>query len=651
MAELRAFVGHSFLRADADLIRAFLDHFRTLERAGIGFTWEHAEEAEALALSEKVLRKIEDKNVFIGICTRKEYATDGSNITRIRPYFFGKHSNFQCKTSDWIIQEIGLAVGRQMSIVLFLEEGVREPGGLCGDMEYIRFSRERPKDCFDKFLEMLTGLKPKTEDARGVEAEPPETEEEEEDEEEETGASHTVNLEPKPSWSSDDYEKGAMRSILRGDSTALERIDAAYKASDFAEGDACVIWEAKIEHLRILFEKAGDFDKIKRLADENPHIPQVIYFLGSAYEEFQDFARAAEKMEKAAQLTEDEETRVRYLSQAAFQYVRLNEHRHANELLNEVRRRAAANLVCMKILVSTLKMVAEYKKDVTSQLALLEHKIDEMPNDVEARFSLAYLHSQNDNDDMALFHYERIPVVHRDSGTWNNLGVSYGEVGIPVREVRAFRKSAEDRNTLAMSNLGNKLLNIGFFDEANDLCKEAMALPSYDKNVLHLLHRLQAVDDEEEKKLTEALEKVGVKAEFYRELGRCIVDKTPETIADRWTTREGELRAELANDELKLKGNYEKPTGALSSMFIGGLATPASEKYEIEFSGHLRGRMFIGTVVRKREGGPATLLGDLPWKTLMHLSADGMILNVMEDVSSAEPTFYEMRAQPQKGSA
>ena len=83
MAELRAFVGHSFLKSDESVVRAFLDHFRTLEKAGVDFTWDHAEEAEAVPLSNKVLAKVEGKNVFIGICTKKECAIEDSKLKRI----------------------------------------------------------------------------------------------------------------------------------------------------------------------------------------------------------------------------------------------------------------------------------------------------------------------------------------------------------------------------------------------------------------------------------------------------------------------------------------------------------------------------------------------------------------------------------------
>ncbi len=69
MARLKAFVGHSFNEEDEDVIRTFLKHFDSLK--DIGFEWEHAERAEAKELAVKVREKMEGKNLFIGIFTRK----------------------------------------------------------------------------------------------------------------------------------------------------------------------------------------------------------------------------------------------------------------------------------------------------------------------------------------------------------------------------------------------------------------------------------------------------------------------------------------------------------------------------------------------------------------------------------------------------
>jgi hypothetical protein len=67
MQDVQAFVGHSFRPEDRALIQVFIDHFRTLAHSYPGFSWDHAEKAEAVPLAQKVLEKIDGKNVFIGL--------------------------------------------------------------------------------------------------------------------------------------------------------------------------------------------------------------------------------------------------------------------------------------------------------------------------------------------------------------------------------------------------------------------------------------------------------------------------------------------------------------------------------------------------------------------------------------------------------
>jgi hypothetical protein len=110
-------------------------------------------------LAAKVLKLIDDKNVFIAICTRKQRSIAPNQLSPIffpRGFLKGRSDQFLWKTSDWIIQEIGLAIGRGLRVVLLLEAGVEKPGGLQGNIEYIEFSRDSPEACFTKILEMVT---------------------------------------------------------------------------------------------------------------------------------------------------------------------------------------------------------------------------------------------------------------------------------------------------------------------------------------------------------------------------------------------------------------------------------------------------------------------------------------------------------------
>jgi hypothetical protein len=228
MQGLRAFVGHSFSDQDKPLVSIFCEHFDNLAKAHLGFTWDHAIEAEPSPLSDKVLAKIEGKNVFIGICTKNELAIrDGS----LRPTFLRKDMrsaaarDFRWKTSDWIIQEIGLAVGRKMSIIIFLEEHVREPGGLYGNIEYIPFSRANPQASFDKLLQMLLSVSPKEPIASTADAEPALSEEKK------LAEDAGIDLEPTPEWTKDQYHSAMVRVVIDGNKDALERISSSYRAS------------------------------------------------------------------------------------------------------------------------------------------------------------------------------------------------------------------------------------------------------------------------------------------------------------------------------------------------------------------------------------------------------------------------------------
>ena len=67
MSKISAFVGHSFIEDDKEVVANFLQYFDRLKALVTGFTWDHAELAEPKILSQKVREKMTGKNLFIGI--------------------------------------------------------------------------------------------------------------------------------------------------------------------------------------------------------------------------------------------------------------------------------------------------------------------------------------------------------------------------------------------------------------------------------------------------------------------------------------------------------------------------------------------------------------------------------------------------------
>lgn len=132
MAEIKAFVAYSYSEDDKALIEIFIDHLDTLAKSIPGFSWDHAKWAEPQPVSTKVLEKFEGKNFLIVICTPHEYAVSPDAVYGMSFLKFAnlKPPGAEWKTSDWIIQEIGLAIGRGMKVILLIEDKVRKPGGI-----------------------------------------------------------------------------------------------------------------------------------------------------------------------------------------------------------------------------------------------------------------------------------------------------------------------------------------------------------------------------------------------------------------------------------------------------------------------------------------------------------------------------------------
>jgi len=281
MSQLNAFVGHSFAPEDHEVVEAFLKFLNQVKSMGIGFTWESAEPAEPKELADKVKGLIQDKNLFIGICTRKEAAIAPASLSRgrlNRRLLKANEEQFLWKTSDWIIQEIGLAIGRGMDLILLVENALRQPGGLQGNLEYIPFDRKAPEKSFGKLLEMIQALLPKAKAMPVSEAEIRAVSE----------GKPTVDekrdldwLEPAAEWTREDYEIALAHMIFTGNEQGETKITNAFFATEQGQIPANRhSWEARREHVRVVLGKGGKLSKLEDLAQKYPDNGDIQRYLG-----------------------------------------------------------------------------------------------------------------------------------------------------------------------------------------------------------------------------------------------------------------------------------------------------------------------------------------------------------------------------------
>jgi tetratricopeptide (TPR) repeat protein len=298
-------------------------------------------------------------------------------------------------------------------------------------------------------------------------------------------------------------------------------------------------------------------------------------------------------------------------------------------------------------MLQTLREVAELRKEHDLALAAMERIVECEPDNRDTRFSLAYKYSERGNNDLALFHYLRIPAQQRDALAWNNLGVAYDRFSMPAKAVDAFRQAKSRGETLAMSNLANKLIGAGFLEEARQQCDEALKTDHHE-NVGHALARIRETPDAEGNTETELLTKAKRKSDFYRHFGRALSGAGTMTLSGTWNAPTCALQVVVEGSSFRATGAYEVTEGALANALIGSRRGQI-QRTNLRYRGTVTSRAIEGEVTREGDSATAaqTLLDHFGrcLKFLMYLSDDEKELRVMENPESSDPRFYALSRQ------
>lgn len=636
MSEIKAFVGHSFTPDDEAVVTNFLTFFTQLNGILANFAWTHAEEAEPKELTKKILKRIDDCNTLIAICTKKEMVLPPEAI---RQSIFRtsriNNSLVEWKTSDWIIQEIGLAIGRNMSVIILLEEGCRRPGGLQGDIEYIPFDRSSPEKAHGKLLEMIKALQPPAAlTTGGARTEIPK---------DEPPVSQDVANDdvPDASWSKLKFENGLFWAILRKRKSDSERINNAFLESVYVTNDEDrVEWLSKAERWRITYGNGGSVSTVREFCDQFPTNAQLKGNLAAVMSHLGEAEEAANLYLKAVDLSDDVQFQGQCLSAAARNFGRSGNVQEAFHALDRLRNSEFAQEE--QTIAYSVKDVGNAMADTHLEIEAMEAIVRLTPDDYDQRFNLAYAHSKEGNEDMALHHYLAIPPSHRSAATWNNLGVAYQNFSLPGKSVGAYRKAADEGETLAMSNLAYKLMGAGFLDEASQELKKAMSLESPHRNVGEAYSSLSDIPENEQKRSEEFLKEVKRKVEFYRKLSRAILKNNVKNIIGTWNCPNGDLYIDLVDRRFFAKCEYQVEGNSLSGL----LGTKVVSNYVLEMKGYVLGNRVFGTITRERTSGPTGFLGSTEQDRYFALvfADDLNSAEVVENITSRSPSFFHIEA-------
>jgi hypothetical protein len=212
---------------------------------------------------------------------------------------------------------------------------------------------------------------------------------------------------------------------------------------------------------------------------------------------------------------------------------------------------------------------------------------------------------------------------------------------------RRLNRAAEMDETLAMCNLGSKLLNIGFLELAREQCGKALKNPKPHPNVGNLVTSLATVEENEKLRQQSILDGVETQVSYLQRLGRAATFATPETIAENWQGPDCGLKFTRSGDRITLKGAYEREDGLLSALIaapVGG-TTPrpvSKSSYSVSYSGQIRGLAVIGEFKRGRDGS-SLLASSRENKFFMIFREGGSEITVFEKTDSKEPNIQVIK--------
>lgn len=601
MKYVKAFLGHSFLPADEVLVSAFTKHLNLLARLPIGFSWVHAEAAQARDLKDKVLPLFADSNIFIAICSKKERVVPADKVRR--SWFSGrelviKDEDAVWKTSDWIIQEIGLAVGHKMPIIILLENGVRIPGGLQGNIEHIPFDREFPDRAFDKITSMVNDLRDIESSALGTASEqPPELLEAPVG----AAADEVRADEPDARWTYENYSMAFYRAVRDGQSAIEKKLDDTFQESRSGSDQQLAEWESLKQLVRAIFKTGSDVGVVRKLVERFPKNPTLRRNLASILSVFDLHREAADEYSAAAELHPEFHMIAGNYRLAAEEYGKAKLPVLEKAALQKIVQIARDVPTARAILIKALDDRSE-DRNANELIGLMAAELRADPSNHELRFKIAYAYADQGRHEASLYHYSQIPDEIRSEASWNNIGVQYNILSMNSFAVVAFQKSIEMNGSLAASNLSNIMVEAGFLDKARETAGVFINREGVHPNLFKTMVNINEKAESDKKLFLDACNSAKRIDAFYAQFGAAITKYAPQEVGGVWLAPEWAMELTLLGEKITGMAHYEVADATNPLAGLGGLlqSPRAVRKMEVSLDLTINGKSAIGKYKQKR---------------------------------------------------
>jgi tetratricopeptide (TPR) repeat protein len=622
---ISAFVSRSFLKEDEVPwfeIRKLFESLRPL-----GFVFEDAKEAQLRPVSEKVRQGIERNDFLIGILGRRlpigNQPAEPSLFKRILAAFPSSVIPSNWTTSNWVIQETGFALGRGKKVLLLIEKGVDFPfADLDADTEWISFDRSNLPEIYTRLVSMISNLiseklptLPPT-----IQVSPPE---------------EIPPVEDRPQQPrAEDHLNQTLRLLNQRDfenaDNEFEKFVTVIKV-DGSESD-----ELKWRYIYLRFKATrghtASFHELENLVETQPDNVDTRIQLSHYFRDFKDYGQAAQILIDGAE-NANMESKPKMIREAAENLTKNNQLDKALRILRDLIPRLA-DPTQLRMTYLSIADVAKSQSDRDLESAALERVLDLDPSDTQVRFRLAYLYGEMQKPNLAAYHYQLHIEGDQEQVALNNLGIAYGQLKLPGKEIESFEKA--DEEWLAKANLSHAYIDRGFLMEAEKLATQVTKADCDEialKRAVGALSRISTMRSTENETEEKALLIAQRERTFRSAYAEAIASQVSTLIEGEFETPYGRITFKHQGTQLLGEGMFEEQTfGGLFSRLAGGTSTDTIVK-TVKFEANIDGRSGRFRV-ETQEKNKAPLLGSpksTTSKGLLITAIDGESFEILEE--------------------
>lgn len=643
MAKISAFLGRSFHPDDELVVQKIMKHLNAFKSCG--FEYEDAEEAESVSIAEKVKCKIENKDVFIGIFTSRfsfpEKLTKKLNPKKSGWIFPVLYHNLW-STSAWTFQESGYAIAKKQDLILLFEDGIFDKGGLQGDWNFIPFSRKNVEACFSHLSAVINKIIAKrngaTEENKPIEPQtnPPV---------EESKVSREEKTDEKK-----DYGTSIVEHLLHKDQTKAEEVLSEW-VNQTSESNEQIDRKSTYQFYKAMIGGYPDtLVELEKLSQENPKNYLSKNHLARAYEEMQQYERAAPLFLEASALARTGREQMSNAVNSARNVAKSGKSDEAIQFLEKKLKNISDEKLQSQIFEGLADIYKELKHD-EKESSCLEKTVFLDPSNHSLRFRLAYKYGElRKKSAQSLYHYNILSQAAPDPANLNNLGVAYSELDLKVNAVWAYKKSAELNNTLAMSNLAYKLISSGFTDEAKQYIEKArQQSQNVHSNISSADVKISETIDAETKKKEEALRNTKQERDFRLAFADALSqEKQPHNLTGKWKTVHGELDISFVEGSAYAKNTVPAPSYlSLYSAILGQGSTMPDRFKDVMLTAVIHNSSMSGKIriqYDENPSGRATLLSDKSTEDqILGIIKSDSLIEIMQTNSDGKIEFFNFQ--------